>query len=52
MPRTTLAILFVIVIALAAVTVWIVAIAGGLAPFGIVALLALTVGLRFLATKR
>ncbi len=52
MPRRTLALLLISVIALAAVTVWVFTRAGGLTPLGVVILLALTIGLRFLATKR
>jgi hypothetical protein len=52
MPRTTLAILLISVIALAAVTVWIMTSAGGIAPVGIVILVGLTIGLRILLAKR
>jgi hypothetical protein len=52
MPRTTFAIILISVIALAAVTVWVMTAAGGLTTFGIVAVLCLTVGLRFILAKR
>ena len=52
MPRTTFAILLISVIALAAVTVWIMTSAGAIAPVGIIALLGITIGLRFLLVKR
>ncbi|SFR38325.1 hypothetical protein SAMN04488005_1218 [Yoonia tamlensis] len=52
MPRTTFAIILISVIALAALTVWAISGAGELAPLGILALLALTIALRFWGKKQ